>query len=220
MHISDDLRQYVAANPHIGKVYFDKAGNHHFNVHEHQGKFYSRLFEEAREDYEICEILSREQILEQELGELIEDRHHREHQRTKLVLTTSLNNFKFTFMALQLNQGQFSLDTLQLIDTDTGLPVKASFANVLPFGSDNPAILTSVTSTTDPTSTVDTAVSAGTANVTGGADVTYTDSKTNQPVTKTLVLKIPYTVVAVVAGENVALSLVQGTPRTTVAAKV
>ena len=138
---------------------------------------------------------------------------HKQH--VKLVLQTQINNFKFTFMALQLDQGFFSLDQLALIDTDTNAQVKATFANVQPFVSDNPAVLTSApdpSTPSDPTKVKNTGISGGTANVTTTADASYTDSKTNQPVTKTLKLSIPYTVVAVVAGENVALTLIQGTP--------
>lgn len=136
-------------------------------------------------------------------------------QNVKLVFTTSINNFKITFMALSLNQGSFSLDQLALIDTDTSAPVQATFANIQAFSSDNTAVLTTApdpSSPSDPSKCLNTAVSGGTANVLGQADVTYTDGKTNQPVTKTLKLSIPYTVLATVAGENVALTLIQGTP--------
>jgi hypothetical protein len=142
--------------------------------------------------------------------------HPHEHQNVKLVFSTNINsNFKVTFMALQLTQGFFSLDQLALIDTDTNGQVAATFANVQPFASDNPAVLTTVPDPSipsDPTKCKNTAVAGGTANVTGQADATYTDSKSGQPVTKTLKLSIPYAVVAVVAGENVALTLIQGTP--------
>lgn len=139
------------------------------------------------------------------------------HQNVKLVFQTTFNNnFKFTFMALQLNVGFFSVDQLALIDTDTNGQVAATFANIQPFTSDNPAVLSTTAdpdNPSDPSKCKNSAIAAGTANVLGQADVTYTDSKTNQKVTKTLSLKIPYTVIAVVAGENVALTLIQGTPQ-------
>lgn len=115
-------------------------------------------------------------------------------------------------MNLNLVQGNFSLDSLQLIDSDSGAVVQATFANQS-FSSDNTDVLTSVQSTTDPNSTVDTAIAGGSANVTATADATFTDKNTGEPVTKTLSVVVPYTVTAVVAGENVALTLVQGTPQ-------
>ncbi len=118
-------------------------------------------------------------------------------------------------MPLQLTQGFFSLDQLALIDTDTNGLVQATFANVQPFASDNAAVLTVApdpSTPSDPNKVLSTAIGGGTANVTTTADATYTDSISKQPVTKTLKLSIPYTVVAVVAGENVALTLIQGTP--------
>ena len=105
MHISDELRQYVADNPQVDKVYFDRAGNHHFNVHKIGNKFYSRQrqsWEEAREDYEICEILTREEILAQELEELI-DREHKPKMRPVLTFQYFLNNKNLNFMAIISN---------------------------------------------------------------------------------------------------------------------
>lgn len=137
----------------------------------------------------------------------------RKHQNVRLVFSTTINNFKITFMALQLTQGTFSLDQLALIDTDTNAPVQATFANIQPFTSDNPSVLTTTADPAgDASKCLNTALAAGTANVLGRADVTYTDSVSKQPVTKTLVLSIPYVVLAVTAGENVALTLIQGTP--------
>lgn len=138
---------------------------------------------------------------------------NRGHQNVRLVFSTTINNFKITFMALQLTQGTFSLDQLALIDTDTNAPVQATFANIQPFASDNPSVLTTTADPAgDASKCLNTALAAGTANVLGRADVTYTDSVSKQPVTKTLVLSIPYVVLAVTAGENVALTLIQGTP--------
>ena len=166
-----------------------------------------------KEDEKIIQkLLRNESSLIQLIDRLIP--HDRRHQNVKLVFQTTLpNNLKFTFMALQLTQGFFSLDTLALIDTDTNVLVQATFANVQPFASDNTSVLTTAPDPAgDPTKCTNTAIAGGTANVTTTADVTYTDSVSNQPVTKNLRLSIPYTVVAVVAGENVALTLIQGTP--------
>lgn len=124
MHISDELRQYVADNPHIEKIYFDHAGNHHFNVHEHQGKLYSRqrqAWEEAREDYEICEILTREAILEQELEELIEDDRHHRHPKPKihpiLAFNIIFNNKNFNCMGVVTSLNLTSAAPVQLFMT-------------------------------------------------------------------------------------------------------
>lgn len=174
------------------------------------------LFGETKTEKEAFEIidhlLHNESILLHIVERLLPK--ERNHQNVKLVFQTTLNNnLKFTFMALQLTQGFFSLDSLALIDTDTNAQVQATFANTQPFASDNTAVLTSVPDPAgNPNSVLNTAVSGGTANVTTTSDVTYTDSVTNLPVTKTLTLSIPYSVVAVVAGENVALTLIQGTP--------
>lgn len=102
MKISDDLYQYVSDNPHIDKVYFDRAGHHHFNAYHHKGKLYSRQrqeFEEAREDYEISVILTREQILEQELEEIID----KFGLRPVLTFQYFFNNKNFNFMAIITN---------------------------------------------------------------------------------------------------------------------
>lgn len=176
--------------------------------------------EQEKEDFHIIEhLLRNEERFQENETRLLKllDRiipPERRHQNVKLVFQTTLNNnLKFTFMALQLTQGFFSLDSLALIDTDTNAQVQATFANTQPFTSSNTSVLTSAP---DPAgnanAVVNTAVSGGTANVTTTSDVTYTDSVTNQPVTKTLTLSIPYSVVSVVAGENVALTLIQGTP--------
>lgn len=102
MHISDELRQYVADNPHVDKVYFDRVGRHHFNAYRLGGKLYSRqrqAFEEAREDYEIIEILTREEILAQELEELIDQ----SGIRPVLTFQYFFNDKNFNFMAIITN---------------------------------------------------------------------------------------------------------------------
>jgi hypothetical protein len=176
------------------------------------------LFAESpaeKEEFKIIErLLKNESSLIDLVGRLIPPEPG--HQNVKLVFSTTLNNgLKITFMALQLTQGFFSLDQLALIDTDTNGLVAATFANIQPFVSDNPAVLLTApdpSTPSDPSKCKNTAVSGGTANVTTTADATYTDSVSKVSVTKTLKLSIPYTVVAVTAGENVALTLVQGTP--------
>lgn len=176
--------------------------------------------DQEKEDFHIIEhLLKNQERFQQTEGHLLKmlDRlipHERRHQNVKLVFQTTINKqFKVTFMALQLTQGFFSLDSLALIDTDTNALVQATFANTQPFASDNSAVLTSAPDPAgNPNNVLNTAVAGGTANVTTTSDVTYTDSVTNQPVTKTLKLSIPYSVISVVAGENVALTLVQGTP--------
>lgn len=137
------------------------------------------------------------------------------NKKVRLVLQTNFseNNSIFLIMAIQLNVGQFSLDTLSLIDSDTGNAVAATFANNS-FTSSDSNVFTSTVDGTDPNSTRDQAVNAGSATLNVSSDVTYTDANTNQSVTKTLTLAVPVTVVAVVAGENVALVMTQGTPQT------
>lgn len=133
--------------------------------------------------------------------------------RTRLVLTTILdNNTTVQIMSITLNANQFSLDTISLIDSDTGNAVAATFANQS-FSSSDPSVFTSVQDSSDPNSTRDTAVGAGSASLNISAEATYTDGNTGQSVTKTLTLVVDVTVVAIVAGENVALVLTQGTPQ-------
>jgi hypothetical protein len=36
--ISQELRETVAAHPHISEVHFTKSGAHYFNVHEYKGE--------------------------------------------------------------------------------------------------------------------------------------------------------------------------------------
>lgn len=133
--------------------------------------------------------------------------------KVRLVFTTNINNNQFIIMAsLNLNANQFSIETLQLIDSDTGLPVQATFANVV-FTSSDPNVFTTTPVPGSPNQTRDDAVAPGTATLNVTADVTYTDNKTNQPVTKNLTSNVPVTVAAVTAGENVALQIVVGTPQ-------
>lgn len=137
-----------------------------------------------------------------------------QHERIRLILKTILdkNNSIFQIMALNLNTGQFSIDSLGLIDSDTGNPVSATFANAT-FTSSDPAVFTTEQDAANPNSTKDTAVAAGSASLTATADVTYTDANTQASVTKSLSVTIPVIVSAVVAGENVALVINQGAPQ-------
>jgi hypothetical protein len=87
--ISEELKQTVAAHPHISEVHFNRLGAHYFNVHEYEGnkddkrsgKKYGRFERQAthvstegtRKIYqnknvpvdseEIVETMTREQIL-------------------------------------------------------------------------------------------------------------------------------------------------------------
>ena len=122
MHISDELRQYVANNQQIEKVYFDRAGNHHFNVHQIGSKLYSRqrqAWEEAREDYEICEILTRQEILEQELEELLDQEHHHPKPKIRPILAFNINfnNKNFNCMGVVTSLTLTSAAPVQLFMT-------------------------------------------------------------------------------------------------------
>lgn len=108
-------------------------------------------------------------------------------------------------MSLSIAANQKAPIIVGLIDSDTLQPVTATFTNTTNT-SDNGAIFT-----------VDAAgnlvgVSAGSANLLTQCDATYTDSKTQQSVTKTLNLTTPIDVQAVVTGENVTLVVSLGTP--------
>jgi len=148
-----------------------------------------------------------------ELVRVVKHLTNPKHQRhpVRLVFTTNINNNQFIIMALQLNANQFSIETLQLIDSDTGLPVAATFSNVV-FTSSDPNVFTTTPVPGNPAQTRDDAVGAGTATLNVTADVTYTDSVSNQPVTKSLISNVPV-VVTKAAAENVALQIVVGTPQ-------
>lgn len=115
MKISNELRQYIKQNEHIKKVYFDRYGDHYFNVHESEGKFYSRQsqpFEEQRANYAIVEILTREQILEQELEEIGDSIQ----RKSELILAFNIlvNNTNFNFMAVVKSLNLTSAAPVQL----------------------------------------------------------------------------------------------------------
>lgn len=199
MKISADLYQYVSDNPHIEKVYFDRDGHHHFNVYSHKGKLYSRQrqeFEEAREDYEISVILTREQILEQELGEIISRKHS--GQSVKQISYVIINNKKYIPMGNQIIQlpqaGQPAqaypiLDAL--VDATTLQPIPDAVATLLSRTVDNPAV-----------AVIDSngnlfPQAAGVVNVTSTNTWNYTDEDTQQPVTgKQETSTTPYTVIS------------------------
>jgi hypothetical protein len=136
-----------------------------------------------------------------------------QEEKVRLILTTKFNNNNsiLQIMAIQLNVGQFSLDTLSLIDSDSGNAVAATFANNQ-FNSSDPNVFTSTVDPSNPNQTRDQAVAAGSASLNVSSDVSYTDANTGNPVTKTLTLSVPVSVAAVTAGENVALVMTQGTP--------
>lgn len=136
---------------------------------------------------------------------------HRHHQKVELVFTTFINNFKIRIMSLQLSSAQKSLGILDLIDKDTQNLVAATFDNIQ-FSGDNDAAFTVAPDPTNPNQCLVTGVAAGTGNVTGKTTVTYTDSVSNQPVTKDLTVVVDVTVTAVTAGENVELRLTFGAP--------
>lgn len=115
-----------------------------------------------------------------------------------------------------LNPGQSQIDTIGLIDSDTGIAVVATFAKVS-FVSSDPTKMSSTQDTTNPNQTKNAFVASGSGNLTIQADATYTDSKTGLVVTKSLQLVVPFTMAAA-AAENVALTLIQGTPTPGVAA--
>lgn len=147
--------------------------------------------------------------LEYELRKCLKDQSA---EKVKLVIISSNNKNQQT-MSINLTQGgPFSLDSVGLIDTDTQAPVQATFANVSFVGSDD-TIFTTVQDPANPNQTQDTPVAPGQAALQATADATYTDSKTNLPVTKVgLTVTVPVIVTAVVAGENVALVINQGAP--------
>jgi hypothetical protein len=177
------------------------------NIIEVDGERYHREGTELRIIEEQAHIMF---SLAKTMGKLVGHESH--GQNVRLVLTTFINNNQFIIMALNLNANQFSLDTLGLIDSDTNLPVAATFANQV-FASDNPAIFSTTPDATNPNQTKDVAVAAGVANLNFSADATYTDSVTKQPVTKSLKGSVVMTVAAIVAGENVSLVINQGTPQ-------
>lgn len=198
MHISDELRQYVSDNPHIDKVYFDQTGHHHFNAYPHKGKLYSRQrqeFEEAREDYEISVILTREQILEQELEEVKESL---KGQKVRQVSYVIINNQKYIPMGNQVIQlpqaGQPAvaypvLDAL--VDATSLQPIPGAVATLVSRTVNNSAV-----------AVIDSngnlfPQAAGIVNVTSTNSWNYTDENTQQPVTgKQETSVTPYTVIS------------------------
>lgn len=132
--------------------------------------------------------------------------HHKHKQNVELALTTIINNFKLRIMSVQLSSKQFALGALALIDSDTQGQVSASFANSQ-FSGDNDAAFTVSPDASDPNTARVTGVAAGVGRVSGTTEVTYTDSNTQQSVTKTLSVAVDVTVIAVTAGENVELQL-------------
>ncbi|HEV3223891.1 MAG TPA: hypothetical protein VGZ90_13475 [Puia sp.] len=167
----------------------------------------------GKEKKELIDIIDNLSVTVMKQAGAISDIVSSKNQNVRLVLTTSINNSIFIIMSINLSAKQFSIDSLGLVDTDTGLAVVATFANQT-FTSDNPAIFTSTQDPANPNQSKDVAIAAGNANLLATADATYTDSKTGLSVTKTgLKVSVPVIISAVVAGENVALVINQGTPQ-------
>lgn len=166
----------------------------------HEDNIYIR--HDEHQERELLKIIS----IETGIIEMLLKDEHKHHRKVELVFTTLINNFKIRIMALQLNAGQFSLGTLALIDSDTNNAVAASFANPVFTGSNDAAFTVSPDSS-DPNTARVTAVAAGTGSVSATTDVTYTDSVSGQPITKSLSVSVDVTVVAITAGENVTLQL-------------
>jgi hypothetical protein len=159
---------------------------------------------------ELLEIIKQMEGNEKRLLRMLEECEKPHSENVKLVLYSSSNKNQIT-MALQLDQGSFSLDTIGLQDLDLGTPVSATFANTT-FTSSDPTIFTTTADPTNPNQTNDTAVAPGTASLLIQTDATYVDSKKSISVTKTLTLTVPVLIAAVVAGENVGLVFIQGAP--------
>lgn len=171
---------------------------------------------DGKERHELEEMIERlEEMLEREMHNntilihIVDRLTAVKGQHVKLILLNSSNN---QIMAITLNANQFSIDTLGLVDSDTGNAVAATFANVS-FVSSDPTIFTSTQDPANPNTTKDVAVAAGSASLNVTADASYTDSVSGLAVTKAgLIISVPVTVAAVVAGENVALTITQGIP--------
>lgn len=110
-------------------------------------------------------------------------------------------------MSVTLASNQSAPIVLGLIDSDTLLPITATFAGESET-SDNLAA-----ATTDPTLGL-VGVAPGSGNLTSIATWTYTDKNTNQPVTVQLTTVTPFTVTAVITAENVQQVVSLGIPVT------
>jgi hypothetical protein len=118
------------------------------------------------------------------------------------------NNTNPQTMSLELKSGQSSVGTLVVTDTVTGLPVVATFTNVVAT-SDSPSVA-SIVANPDGTITA-TGVSAGTANVSVSAIAAFTDSLGN-PSSQSLSVIEVVTVDAVPVANPVSLSVNWSTP--------
>lgn len=127
----------------------------------------------------------------------------------ELVLTTIVNNQKFTFMEIVLFTDQSIAGVLALLDSSTKQPIAdASFANVS--ASVDSAVAQAAV---DGANVTLKPVAAGAASVVISAEVTYTDASTQEKVTKTLTSEsYPITVSARPTPEGVELSVNWGTP--------
>ena len=173
----------------------------------HEDNVYIR--HDERQEKELIRIIA----IQTETIEMLLKDEHKHHKKVHLAFTQNINNTKSIIMALSLNQGQFALGVLALIDSDTNNAVSATFANPVFTGS-NDAAFTVAPDSSDPNTARVTAVAAGTGTVSASVDATYTDSVSGSPVTKSLTVSVDVSVVAVSAGENVALQLNFGAPQT------
>lgn len=129
-----------------------------------------------------------------------------------LVLTENSNNTKSIIMSLSIVSNQFSLGTLELIDSNSLSHIDASFSNQS-FSSSDDAIFTASQDGTDPSTVKASGVSAGEATLNYSATTTYTDANTGQSVTKDLSGTTPVTVTAVVTEQGVSLVVNFGEPQ-------
>lgn len=120
----------------------------------------------------------------------------KEHEHVTLVLIQSIQKSKFIIMSLSLTIGTPEDGLLQLVDSATlAVHSEATFANITATSSD-PSLTASVDAST-PNQIDITPNTVGSGNLQVIADATYTDSNTNQSVTKTgLQYIVPFTIVA------------------------
>lgn len=99
MNSSKKLKQHIIDNPQIERIYIDRAGRHHYHTAIYNERHYGQGYGEHLEEYEICEILTREQILERELEEIIDQFGF----RPILTFQHFFNDKNLNFMAIITN---------------------------------------------------------------------------------------------------------------------
>ena len=145
------------------------------------------------------------------IDRLTREREHPKHQRVEQVLYFIFNNNKYIITMLSIASNQSAPIVLGLIDSDTRLPVTATFTGETET-SDNTDV-----ATIDPVLglvAVKTNTTGGSGNLTSVATWTYTDSKTLLPVTVQKTTVTPFTVTPVITAENVEMVVTLGTPVT------